>query len=406
MNRELVSNILFTVGVLFFFTGIFFSRAMLSFSPGFMLAATFIRPDFLIHVRSFAFMKRALIPASLYLLLILSFFHSDNSQNWSTLLFRNLPMLIFPFCFSFFREMNSSWRKYILFFMFLCANIVAALTLIEFLSHYTYYTQLIRHSQNIQAVGGLFHIHFGVLMAICIFFSYDFIRHDKSLSTFERSWVYFTGIFLLIALHVFAFRTGILALYATAGIEIIILVVTQRKYVLGVSLLVMMLAFPMLAYHLVPSVKQRVGNTMYDISRYRNGQDINYYSISQRFAAWENASHILKRNWLIGVSPADLETEMMKQYEIKDFGLIPHNRVLIHNQYIFYAVCYGLLGLVVFLWFLVKPFVHGLKTRQYKLVYFISMISAAFMVDTLLDLQTGMNLVIFLYSFLYVADPS
>ncbi len=402
INKREISIGLFYLSISFFFIGEFFSRALLSISPGVMLLACFINPDFFKIAKDIVSFRKAIVPASLFFLLLLSIIISDDLKSWGNLFLKNLPMFIFPFCFSFFKGIPEKHKKFIFYFFFFCLNLVVLLTLFDYYSNFSYYNNRIEESKNIQGFGGLFHIHLGILLALGIFFCYDILKNDKQLSKLEKGYIYFSFLFLFAGLHIFAFRTGLLALYLTILLEIVFLIIQQKKYLVGVFLFLGLIIIPVSAIKFIPSIQQRMNNTTADLMRYKNGQDINYYSISQRFAAWETAYSIFKRNWLIGISPADLETEMEKQYTIKDFGLIKDNWVLIHNQYIYYATCYGILGFIVFCWFIFKPFIYGIKINNYKLIYFISIIASVFMVDTVLGLQTGLNLIMFFYSYLFI----
>jgi O-antigen ligase len=94
---------------------------------------------------------------------------------------------------------------------------------------------------------------------------------------------------------------------------------------------------------------------------------------------------------------------MMEQYNRVDFGLLPENRVMIHNQYLHQLVGGGMVGLVLWLLVLFGPFMQPALRRNPYVYHFVFMQATAMLVDSLLELQIGFNLFVFCYSFLVVA---
>jgi O-antigen ligase len=160
---------------------------------------------------------------------------------------------------------------------------------------------------------------------------------------------------------------------------------------------------PWVAYQTLEPVQQRVHSTIWDLFQFRDGNDINQYSLSRRLAAWHNALSVAQRHPWLGVGPADTYRAMMEQYNWKDFGLKPENRVMVHNQYLHQLLGGGIVGLGLWLMVLFGPFMQPALRRNPYVYHFLFMQATAMLVDSLLELQIGFNLFVFGYGFIVVA---
>lgn len=397
MKKEIISKYLFFIGIILFFIGLFFSRALLSISPAILLIAAFLQPNFTQNTKKILQNKVFTLPLILYLLGVVCYPFVENTDKWAELLFKNLPYILFPFSLILLKELVVKFYKFILYTCILLVTIIITSTLIRLINNYELYTWMIQNSKNIEATGGMFHIHFGIVTTLSIIFCYTIARFSDS-HKYEKATLIFIAIYLFIALHILAYRTGIVATYVCIFSEILIDIFRNKKYLIGSFLIALVVLLPVIAYNTITPVKERINNTRYDIYRYRSGQDINHYSLSQRFAAWENAIVIYKKNILFGTSAADLELEMERQYEIRDFGLKKENQVLIHNEYIFYAVCYGTIGLLFLIYMLATTFITAWKHKQPMYILFSILFAAVFIIDTVLEMQNGQNIFIFFFT--------
>jgi O-antigen ligase len=399
MNKELISKYLFFVGVILFFIGLFFSRALLSISPALLLISAFTHSHFKQNIKQIHKNRVIVFPFVLYMLGVVCYPLVENQSKWAELLFKNLPYIIFPFSIIILKDYVAKYYKFIFYTCILFVTFIITSTLIRLINNYELYTWMIQNSKNIEATGGLFHIHFGIITTLSIIFCYGMIRFSNS-QKIEKYILSIIAIYLFVVLHVLAYRTGMVAVYVCVLAEILIEIFRSKKYLIGALLIASAIIIPIIAYKTITPFKERIENTKYDIYRYKSGKDINYYSLSQRFAAWENALVIYKKNIVFGTSAADLEDEMMRQYELRDFGLKKENQVLIHNQYIFYAVCYGTVGLLFLIYFLANTFTTAWRNQKPVYILFSVLFIAVFVIDTILEMQTGQNMFVFFYSIL------
>ncbi len=327
-------NGLFLLSVLFII-GLLFSRALLSITPVAMLLWAFWQTPVPHSIKQLKNNIPVLCLLGFYLLFLLSTFYTQSWSQWRYYVTQYLPFLLIPLAWGMLPRLRRQQQHALLFLFLILVTILSIGTVVHYFLHREEINTMISHSQNPTSINGLSHIYFGMLMALAI--SYGGYLYFLPLVIWhqaEKKLLLFCVVLTFISLHIMAFRTGLLALYITMFVQLIILIVRRKQYLIGGALSAAFLLLPLGAYFTLESVQLRVANTEYDIKRYVNKEDINYYSISQRLAAWENALAVVQRNWLLGVALADVKTELRRQYAIKDFGLKKENQIGIHNQYL------------------------------------------------------------------------
>jgi O-antigen ligase len=386
-----------------FLIGLFFSRALINAVPIalFFLALT---TGNLNQKFKFLILKRSAISLlSLYGLLLISIVYTQDTHNWVKQIIRYLALFLFPVAGGLLPPLRQKQIYVLLYFYLLLTTAITIGTMGQYFSHIDAYNELIIHSQNPPTINRIFHIHFGIMMTLAAFFAWYIYRAPYRFWFKKEKYLALACAFVLvISMHILAYRTGLLALYVTLAIKILWFIKKQRRFLLGASLLTLLFLGPVLAYFTLKSVQLRVENTRTDISRYVKHQDINYYSIAQRLAAWETAFTIIKRHWLIGVGPADISGEMKRQYAIQNFNLKKENQVMIHNQYLHILMGSGIIGLLLFLSVLLYPFWKLSGQKDFCLSAFLLTCCTAMVVDSFFELQRGLNLFAFFYLLLII----
>lgn len=381
--------------------GLLAARSLVALSPVAGVAAALLNPDLPHAWRYYVRNGAALRAAALYLFVLISGLYTANLPDWRHEIFRQLPWLGVPLAFTVAVPLRQGQRVAVGALFVLGTAAVGLATLAQFMGRTAAITEAIRLGQNVPVITRVFHIHFGVMLALAFFWGVELQR-----SPLARPWLRAALLGALAAivlvLHVLAYRTGLLALYAGL-LAAVLRLLWCRRWGPVMGLLGLLVAGPWLGYQLLGPLQQRWGNTRWDISQFLNGRDINDYSLARRLAAWETAAAVVRAHPLLGVAPADANAAMMEQYAWRDFGLRPENRIMIHNQYLHALVGGGVLGLVLWLAVLLGPLVQpGLRQNPY-IRHFVVVFGAALCVDSMLELQTGYNLFVFGYGFLVVA---
>ncbi len=381
--------------------GLLAARSLVALSPVAGVVAVLLNPDLPNAWRYYLRNGAALRAAGLYLFLLISGLYTSDMPDWRHEVFRQLPWLGVPLAFTLAVPLRA-WQRVAVGALFVLGTAAVGLaTLGQFVTHAAAATEAIRLGRNMPVITRVFHIHFGVMLALAFFWGVELRR-----SPLARPWL--RGVLLgavvgiVLVLHILAYRTGLLALYAgllAAALRLL----WHRRWGAGLGLLGLLVAAPLLGYQLVGPLHQRWGATRWDVNQFFSGHDINDYSLARRLAAWETAAVLVRAHPLLGVAPADANAAMMDQYAWRDFGLRPENRIMIHNQYLHALVGGGALGLGLWLAVLLGPLVQPGPRRNPYIRHFVVVFGVALFVDSMLELQTGYNLFVFGYGFLVVA---
>ncbi len=156
---------------------------------------------------------------------------------------------------------------------------------------------------------------------------------------------------LLLAASILTYsRPTLLALFISVAI---IAVVKKDKIVIGL-LLALVVAAPFAA---PPSVKDWAKSVDYNAVRFMCNDD--------RIAAYRNSLHMVRDHPIVGVG---VNTFMKRYKEYKEQpeyrGVVTSDYMYAHNNVLHMAGETGLLGVAVFLWFLLVLFAHGVRTWQ------------------------------------------
>lgn len=387
--------------------GLLAARALVALSPVAGVLAALANPALAEPARRGPLMRQywgnssarwaAVMPA----FLLLSGLYTSEWAVWRHELFRYLPWLGVPLAFALAVPLTGRQRVAVGAAFVLGTAAAGLATLGQYLANPEAANNTILYGGNISPITGIFHITFGVMLTLACFGGM-LLRQAPPVGRVLRAVLLLAAAAAALTLHVLAYRTGLLVFYVALLVTVLRLLF-RRRAVVGLALLALLAVGPWLAYQALPSIRQQVGASLWDVHQFQEGHDINQHSLSQRLAAIETAWVVIGQHWLLGVGPADTKAAMLQQYEWHSYGLLPANRVEVHNQYLQALLAGGVVGLALWLGVLVGPLrQRGLRHDAY-VGYFLLIQATAMLVDAVLELQTGLNLFVFGYGFLLVS---
>ncbi len=384
--------------------GLLASRALVALAPvvGALaaLANPNLRRDWPQYFRNGAAMRAA----ALVVFLLVSGFYTNEWAAWRHELFRSLTWLGVPLAFALAVPLRGRQRLAVGALFVLGTAAVGLATLGQYWLDPAAANEAIGFGQNMQGITGIFHIPFGVMLAMSVFWAL-LLRREALVGPVLRGALGVAMAAMVITLHILAYRTGLLVLYVGL-LAFVVRLLLQKHWLWGCALLLALAVGPWLAYQTLESVRQRANATVWDVGQFAEGHDINEYSLARRLAAAETALVIIRQHWLLGVAPADAHAAMMTQYDWKDYGLAPANRVDVHNQYLDTLLGGGVVGLALLLALLGWPLARRQTRQNPYLVFFLLSQATVMLIDDILSLQISLNLFVFGYGFLVVAGEN
>jgi O-antigen ligase len=384
--------------------GLLASRALVALSPVVGVLAALANPQVRHLVPQYFRNGAAMRAAGMVGLLLLSSFYTSEWAVWRHEVFRSLTWLAVPLAFTLAVPLTGQ-QRWLVGALFVGGTAAVGLaTMANYLLDSKAANEAIYIGHNVQAITRVFHIYFGVMLALAFFWGL-LLRQSLLAGPVAKGLLLVAAIGAAAVLHVLAYRTGLLVFYAGL-LAYVGRTLLHRNFALGLGLLMLLALGPWVAYLTLDSVQMRAASTTYDIQQFTEGRDLNDLSISRRLTAMKAASLVIRQHWLLGVGQSDTHAALMAQYSWNDFGLRPANRVDVHNQYLETLLGGGLVGLTLWLAVLFWPLTKAWARRDPYVCFFILLQATLMLGADILSLQTGLNLFVFSYGFLVVASEA
>jgi len=377
-------------GAFLFVAGLFFSPFILSFS----LAILILQPFFDSRIRSLInnLLKQKVV--WLFLLLFawycIGFLYTSDVHDFLKDINLKLPYLILPLAF-----VSGSFKKgnsllFILTFLNFCTFVAGTLSFINYLLHRGVYDQLIFEAKPIPIITGINHIYYSVILAFSVI-SGLLIALDKKLPNLWRMINLVLSASGLIFLHTISARTGLLGFYVSAFILLVWRAFSSGKFRLTFIAIILFIGAGIASLKYIEVLNNRLQKTIEDINVYREGGNINHYSLSMRLEYWDKTYKVFKKSPVIGVGNADVDEESAIIYDEENSSLLPINRKNAHNQFLQLLAGTGLIGFALFLTILFFAFRNSYNKKDGIGFSFLIIVLIAFFFESLLERQVGIS---------------
>jgi O-antigen ligase len=293
-------------------------------------------------------------PFFLFLLLfgatLLSAFLSSNLPNGLAKVQLRLPYLLLPLVFVF---NNSFTRKDVYWMLFFFITLCAAVTLgvlINYSILFDRITESLSHGKSVPTPSN--HIRYSLFVAFASLSGiYLFTR--KYFPQKLNILMLILAVFLAIALHILAVRSGLFLFYL-GGFYLLVTHLYQRVRKRILFPIILLAGFvPYLAYEFIPSLENRINYMIYDIQHYMEG-DLGAFSDGDRIRSIIMGWELFKEYPLMGCGVGDIETATEKIY-IANYAKGVNVR-LAHNQLIYFLATTGIIGTLLSLPALLFPY--------------------------------------------------
>lgn len=156
-------------------------------------------------------------------------------------------------------------------------------------------------------------------------------------------------------------------------------------------------------YQNISSLRGRIYETLWEIDLYQTTGNASGHSLTQRFEYWRAALGIIASNPLIGVGTGDVPKAFEEEYKKNNSSLAQQWRLRAHNQYLTFAVTFGVIGFLWFLFTLVYPLLNKVNRNSFIYVTFFIIATVSFFTEDTLETQAGATFYAFLNTFFLLA---
>jgi O-antigen ligase len=310
---------------------------------------------------------------------------SDNKQEGLTGIETKLSFLAFPYFFFLFNISDGTVKRSVIAFVTGC---FFALMICIFRATYIYLTngenEFFYNLFSVLIHAGYFSMYMLFCILIVAFVYPKWFGKDK--------WVGIISYFLILA-----FLTGIFLCaskigYIAAVIILIIAPVIRFRHrlnlkIFGISLVVLLTTFFVLL-KTFPKPFERLNNVFTTLSA-ENIDKTSGESTAVRLLIWHESMEIVKENFLLGVGTGDANDVLQNRYKENGLtGALEHN-LNTHNQFFQTAIALGVVGLLVLFILTIGVLIYALIKKQTLLILFSIIIILNFLVESMLQTQSG-----------------
>ncbi|MFK7810179.1 MAG: O-antigen ligase family protein [Saprospiraceae bacterium] len=296
-----------------------------------------------------------------------------------------LPFLILPIAFLGLPKFTSRYINHLLYFLLLFMTLMSIGIGIYYFLHFSEVQHGLSRGHAMPTPRN--HIRHSLLTAISILGGLHLIMQKYCWkSEKEKRLIKFLTFFFFFFIHVLSVKSGLVCLYFSLGVLLLRYIYVSRKYVLGAGLLLGLLLIPFIAYHSIPSLKQKIGYMFYDLAQHQKGEGA-IYADSGRIISFKAGVELFKRNPVFGVGVGNFRREVNELYaeQYPDYvqALMPH------NQFLFVLASTGLFGLGLFLVAFFLPLFYKKAYRNFFFLGFYMLSLMAFLLEHTIENAAG-----------------
>lgn len=210
------------------------------------------------------------------------------------------------------------------------------------------------------------------------------------------------GAVCIFCLHLFASRTGLLALYGAVACATFYQVYRHEKWRKYIWITPILPAIGAASVTMVPSLNNRYKNTVEDVKAYMNNEDITHRSLSKRVLVWGFAAELWHANPLFGIGPGNVKPEILSRYEGSKYCVEKKERVADpHNQFLEAGAGLGILGFSALLFIFASSCLNPIRPLMLMLW---AILALGMLGESLLERQVGVSFSLLYWSLISIMD--
>lgn len=212
-------------------------------------------------------------------------------------------------------------------------------------------------------------------------------------------------LFFAIIIFLLSSKLGLISMILLFGGYIVYAIIRFKRYVVGISALLVLVAGFFIALKAFPKVGERVHNMTELFASHGPINPAETESNRVRFLIWEAATAVIERHPANGVGIGDAQDSLMGEYKTRGMTGAMEKNLNAHSQLFQTAVETGIPGLILLLLLFVAPVVYGLRRQYGFLVLTASLIFLNIAPEAMFEAQAGVIFMSFFYCLiLFSAD--
>lgn len=306
-----------------------------------------------------------------------------------------LPLLLLPLLLHGSQRLTRAHKTILASIAIWSVYAAATASTLVYLSDMEWYNQLVLESKPMPVLVRMHHIEFSVFHAASVLAGLWLWsgRKNSSLPQIFLWFTVFAAAVNLLTIHLLSARTGLVSLYAGLAFWAMLAARHQLKRFIWPALGALLIA--LLAFRFLPSLNNRLRNSLEDLQTVNQKTDPNDRSFAQRVEAWKAAAHILQEAPFTGLGMHDLSGAMDAAHTAQQSRVLPWNRKMPHNQYLESGIQGGFPAILLCLLAVLLPFFAAWRNGNHMGFAFFAMAALAFVFESLMEQQSGVLWLVF-----------
>ncbi|PJJ54658.1 O-antigen ligase family protein [Hymenobacter chitinivorans] len=305
------------------------------------------------------------------------------------------PFLLLPLAFWLLPALPSRYLIQLWQLFIGCVVVAAVAATGNYLLHAAEINEMYLHSKIMPTEPD--HIRFSLMVTLATAAAVVLLTFAPESTKRQRQLLSVSVVVLALFQHLLAVRSGLVTFYAVGILMAGWLLVSQRAYRRALVVAVVLMILPVVSYACFPTFRNKFVNTQDDLSKVDNTDAANNYSLVARVYSYKVAAKLVKDNPWFGVSKADMPEEMAKHYGQDYPSIHPQSYIQPHNQFIYSAVAFGLVGVLIFTLCFYYPLLWTWPRFAPLVIIQYVIVSLSFLVEYTLETQIGLT-----YSLLFI----
>lgn len=333
--------------------GLFVSRALLSISIIVLIVVGLLQIN---AVKLKTALKQPLLwmGAVLFLIPFISGFWSDDLEEWWRRCQIKLPLLLLPLTFLCYPALPKKWFTGCSWFFIVLTMLGCCWSLLQYVDNYQTITEGYLRAKVMPTPFDNNHLWFSyaVVVGLLLIYQIPFINNKKS----GKALTYLLTVFFIIYLHILAAKTGLACLYLAIIIQVIVWLFQPANRKKASIVLLVVIALPVIAYHIIPTFKNRVQYIRYDFGEMLKGNTTRELNDGARLRSIKAGWEIYKTDIIKGVGMGDIMPLTQKWYNQQQPPLQAWEKLMPSSEWMIYPMSAGIIGWIAIALAAIFPF--------------------------------------------------
>jgi O-antigen ligase len=236
-----------------------------------------------------------------------------------------------------------------------------------------------------------------LLFSICILYYYK--KDNLFRNTLTIYGIYFIILFFAFIIYLLQSRAGIISMICV--FSLILIIEMYKNFKKRYLAIILIIGFILGCIFFSNSFVKKNIDELKELTNIKN--KFSFLNSDIRFQAWYTSILVIKDNFWIGTSPADLNTELTNRYINYGFKDAAKEKLNAHNQYLESFAGLGILGFITLISIICLIFRNSIKNKNYLLFFLMVLLSINFLFESIMNRMAG---ILFMMLFISVLEFS